>query len=435
MPALHSLHYRVHTRAFITLVLALAMVTVMLAESPHRALLREADAAQKAGDAERFIGKLEAARALRPDYPRGILLLARAYAAANRPVDALAALRSLADLGVTLPIEQDRPFAALRALPEFTAVARALASNAQPRGSATPAFSLTGQSGIIESLARDARGSWYFSDAHHRCLWRRDAAGALTRFSHDDDRLLGVFGLRVDDRAGVIWAGTSALPEMSGYTDADQGRAALVQFDLATGRVRHAFNVPADGRAHLLGDVYLTADGSVFASDSSAPIVWRLAPGAEKLERWLESDDFVNLQGMTAGADGRSLIVADYLNGLWKISLSDKSHALLPVPANSTLFGIDGLYTVPGGLVATQNGNSPLRVIRIDTDADDRPTGLQVLASGHENMSDVSLGTIADGHLYFIGNSGWSLFEKAGTKPTTRTVDILQTSLQPPASP
>jgi len=426
--ASHSLHFRVHTRVLLTLVIALAIATALWAEPAQSVLLRDAAAAQKSGDLPLQIAKLEAARALRPDYPRVVYVLARAYTSAGRPADALSSLRSLADMGLAFAVDRDASFAPLHDQAAFAALAASFAANARPHGTGRVAFPLPDRDGIIEGIARDADGNWYFGDVRNRCLWRRSHSGEVRRFS-DDSSLLGVFGLKVDQAHTAIWAGTSAVPEMKNATADEKGRAALVEFDLATGRVRRSFATPADGRDHLLGDVLLGADGSVFASDSTAPVIWRLPPGGKRLQRWIESDDFISLQGMASAPDGRSLVVADYANGLWRVSLADQAHVLLAPPRGATLFGIDGLYAVDGGLVAVQNGISPQRAVRITLDAGGRPVEVRTLEAGHPAMDDLSLGLVADGQFHFIGNSGWALFDPPSATPAPRAVSIFQTQI------
>ncbi len=404
-------------------------------EPPHLLLLREAGAAAKAGDTAGFITKLEAARTLRPDYPRVLYSLARGYTAAGRPDDALAALRELAAMGLNFDVAHDPALAALRDVPGFAALTQALSPRESPATGDRDetAWVITDVDGIIEGLAcHPATLQWYFSDVHNRCVWFRDIStgvGLLKKFSSEATPLLGVFGLKIDEAHNTLWAGTAAVPEMKGYTAADKGRAELVAFDLATGRVRHAFAVPADGREHVLGDVLLAPDGGVFTSDSVAPVIWRLAPGGARLEKWLEGDDFVSLQGMAFSPDGRDLIVADYANGLWRVNLASRAVALLPAPAHTTLFGIDGLYAAPDGLVAVQNGVNPQRIIRLALRPDGRPAGVRVLLAGLPAMSDVALGQVVAGRLQFIGNSGWSLYENPLATPAARAVTILSTPL------
>ena len=426
--ASHSLHFRVHTRVLLTLAVALIVAAVAFAAPTAPELLRDAAAARQAGDVAGVVARLEAAQALRPDYPRVIYGLARAYTAANRAGDALAQLAQLADMGLTFAIEKDAALQPLRDQEAFGRLTRRFAENSAPRGGGKVAFALPDRDGIIEGIAADAAGNWYFGDVRNRCVWRRDAAGRVTRFA-GDPALLGVFGLKADDARGVLWAGTSAVAEMKGGDAADRGHAALVEFELATGQVRRMWPVPADGRDHVLGDVLLLPDGSVFASDSLAPIIWRLAPHGQRLQRWLESADFSSLQGMAPSPDGRSLLVADYANGLWQVSLADQSHSLLRAPAGTTLFGLDGLYAVAGGLLAVQNGVNPQRIVRIALDAGGRPAGVQVLEAGHPAMDDVSLGVVSGGRFHFVGNSGWALFEAPGAAPAPRTVTVFATQI------
>jgi len=331
-------------------------------------------------------------------------------------------------MGLSYAIDQDPSLAALQPQAGFAALVRRFAANAGPQGAGRVAFHLPDRAGIIEGLARDAAGHWFFGDVRERCVWRLDPAGRLERFAADPS-LLGVFGLKVDDAHRALWAGTAAVPEMRGAGPESKGRAALVEFDLADGRVRHSAAVPADGREHVLGDVLLAPDGSVFASDSLAPVIWRLPRGGDRLQRWLESDDFVSLQGLALAPDGHDLIVADYANGLWRISLADQSHALLRPPTGATLFGIDGLYAVAGGLVAVQNGVAPQRIVRLRLDAAGQPAALTVVEAGHEAMNDVSLGAVAGDQFHFIGNSGWSLYEQPGATPAPRAVTVFQTRI------
>ena len=60
------------------------------------------------------------------------------------------------------------------------------------------------------------------------------------------------------------------------------------------------------------------------------------APGATQLEAWLKHDQFVSLQGLDFSADGKTLYVADYANGLWRVDLATRTPTLLAAPARAT---------------------------------------------------------------------------------------------------
>ncbi len=400
------------------------------AEPRHRELLSEATAAGKAGNFALAIQKLEASRALRPDYPRVVLNLARSYAAANQTEAALATLRSLVDMGLTIAIDQDPGLAAVRGAPEFASLVRDFAANGTARGPGATVLKLPGMTGITEGLAyRAVTGEWFFSDVRNRTVWRRDAVGAITRYSGETDALLGTFDLKVDEPRKLLWVSTSMLDEAAGYTAADKGRAELVAYDLTTGKLARRVALPVSPKGRALGSLVVAADGTVYATDSVTPAVWRIAAGAEVAEEFVAHPDFVSLQGLDFSADGRALLVADYGNGLWRVNLADRTAALLPPPADTTLFGIDGLAAVPGGLIAVQNGIAPLRVIRIHLGPGDRPDAVTVLEAGHSAMTDPTLGTVVNGAFVFIGNAGWELFAAPGARPAARDVLILSTPL------
>ena len=387
--------------------------------------LQEARIAAQKGDLPTAQTKLEAAQHLRPDSPRLLLALAQIYAAAGKPTPALAQLQELAAMGLVMEVDADPGLSRLLATAEAAPLRKAFAANRQPVATANATVALPGCDGIIEGVARDAHGNWYFSDVRNRCLWRRSSAGAVVRFTAPHDDLDGLFGLCVDESQGTLWAATSAVPEMIGDTNRAAHRAGLAEFDLASGTWRRTFFVPSDGRPHVLGDLLRLSDGSILLTDSAAPIVWRLAPQGQKLERWLESDDFSSLQGLAPAPDGHSLIIADYANGLWLVPLDGSAKSLLPPPPHTTLFGIDGLYSVPGGLLAVQNGLNPQRILRIELSGSAQPLSARILCTGRPGMNDFSLGTVVDGHLQFIGDSGWSQ-STADHGPSTRTVFLHQ---------
>ena len=242
-------------------------------------LAREATAAAEAKDPVTFLAKMEAAAALRPDFPRILVNLAAAQLAAEKPEDAIATLERLAALGTSSPVEKSEDFAALRPRKEFQAVVKKLAANLYPKGEGEVAFSLRSVTGLIEGIAwREKTGRFYFGDVNQRTVWLRDKEGALQRFTPEGDELLGVFGLAVDEANGALWAATSAVPAMRGFTPDQDGTAALAEIDLETGAVRRTIPVvrrSGDQYSHVLGDLALAPDGAVLVTDSGGPILWR----------------------------------------------------------------------------------------------------------------------------------------------------------------
>ncbi|HWA26978.1 MAG TPA: tetratricopeptide repeat protein [Lacunisphaera sp.] len=403
----------------VRLLLAFVLATSLGATPKYVYLMREAAEATKAGDDAAALAKLEEAAALRPDYPRLQLSLARTYVALERPDDALAALQRLADMNLQLKVTADASLAALQDSPEFKALADRLLKGPQFPPVGDTAFSLPDVDGIIECGLFDPGAQvWYFADVRNRCIWQRDSGGGLRKFTSDEDALDGVFKLELSPDRKTLWAATATVSAMTGADAEDGKRSALVAVDPRTGRVRDRFPVTKKGIKHLLGDFIVADDGSIYATDSMYQAVWRLQPEAKEkeFEVWLENENFMNLQGLAFANGGATLYVADYANGIWSVDVATKTPTLLTPPPNSSFYGIDGIYAVSGGLMAIQNGVTPQRVLRIEP-ASGGPSSATVVAVGRKDMNDLSLGTIVDGRLHFIGNSGWALFDPAPENP------------------
>jgi hypothetical protein len=441
-------------RLLVLLTFAFVLTLPLAAVPQHILLLREATAAANAGNHAAALAKMEAAAGLRPDYPRLLVNLAHLYATLQRPDDALAALQRIADMGLQMNVAADPDLSSLRDLPRFQTLAIRLAAEAPGKGADDEAaFTIADVTGIIESCFVDPETlHWYFSDVRNRCVWHRDVrtgVGQLKKFTSDEDTLDGVFKIALSPDRKTLWAATATVDVMAG-SDAENGqRSALVAIDFATGRVRARFPTPTDGHKHLLGDFVMAMDGSIYATDSMSPVVWRLPAGGEALEPWIESDEFLSLQGIAFDTTGQHLYVTDYANGIWRIDSATKSISRLTPPANTTFFGIDGLYSVPGGLLAVQNGVNPQRILRIALSpvgsslattsparSGQGPTlhgqilSVRILASGRPAMTDLGLGQVFNGRFHFVGNSGWSVFDPAPAKPpAARTVTIYSTSL------
>jgi sugar lactone lactonase YvrE len=427
---------------------ALAMweVNLAAAETPSAVqamkLAREGATAAEAKDSATYLAKMEAAAALRPDFPRILVNLAAAQVAAERPDDALATLDRLAALGMNSPVEKSDDFAALRSRKEFQAVVKKLTLNTYPKGEGELGFSLRDVTGLLEGIAwREKSDQFYFGDVNQRAVWVRKKDGSLQRFTPEGDELFGVFGLAVDESNGALWAATSAVPAMRGFTPDQDGTAALAELDLETGAVRRTIPVvrrPGDQHSHVLGDLALAGDGSVFVTDSGGPVLWRLAPGGAALEPFVEHPEFLSLQGIVI-LPGGIAILSDHANGLLRVDLASREVRRLESPPNTTLIGLDGLALSPEGHVfAIQNGLRPNRVLRLEFEgAAESIAAVVVVESAHMTMAAPSLGCFATGgDFFFIGNAGWTRFEDTGGKPSTpRTVPVFRTKQAPKKKP
>jgi hypothetical protein len=292
---------------------------------------------------------------------------------------------------------------------------------------AQPAFVLPSMTGLVEGIGhRPTTGAYYFGDVRLRCVWMRAADGTVTRFSVPDDRLLGVFRVAVDEARGALWASMGALEQMDGFGASYRGVGGLAELDLATGRVKRIALAPADGAPHLLGDFVQLADGTIYATDTTAPVIWRLAPGAAALEPFV-TGGFKSLQGITLAADARGLFVTDYRVGVLHVDLETKAVRTVTAPAGADLRGLDTLLRTPdGALVAIFNATPRQRILRLTLDAGATAiTAIDVLAADPA-MPDATLGTVVGDDLVFVADGGWNRFEPGAVDASPRPVPVLK---------
>lgn len=380
--------------------------------------------------------KLEAAIGLRPDFPQLHLDLAAARAGAGQEAEALASLGTYGRFGLYSPVERAPEFAGLRSRSGFQDLVKRIAANQHPKGSGEVAFSLRDVTGLIEGIAwREKTGEFLFGDVNARAVWARRKDGALRRLTPDDDTLFGVFGLVVDEAAGALWAATSAVPAMRGFSPELSGQAALAEIDLESGAVRRVLPIPraaGSEAGHQLTDLSMGEDGTVWAVDAGTPVLWRLPAGGGGLERAVESPEFFTLQAVVA-LPGGVLLVADQVNGLLRVDPARREARQLPPPPHVTLGDLNSLTLAPdGSVLALQSGVRPNRVLRIELEPDAEGVArVAVVESGHLAMGAPSLGCLgSQGDFYFVGNAGWSRFQSGDGAPTApRLVPVFRSKL------
>jgi sugar lactone lactonase YvrE len=208
---------------------------------------------------------------------------------------------------------------------------------------------------------------------------------------------------------------TAALPQTAGYSPSDSGRSAILRYDLESGRQTGRYTVPADGPPHAIGDLIVGGKGEVYATDSRAPVLYRVPSRGDTLERLVESPLFLSAQGLALAPDGRSLYVADYARGILRVDLRARSVSPVEAAEGVLALGIDGLYFHGGSLIGIQNGVAPHRVARFTlSPAGDRLVRATVLERAHPRYDEPTLGVLVGGDVYYIANAQWERFGEDG---------------------
>ena len=135
-----------------------------------------------------------------------------------------------------------------------------------------------------------------------------------------------MLGLALDPERRILWATTEGLPQARGLPAADRGRAAVLQYDLDSGRQLRRYDLPDDGQRHEPGDIALGPGGDLYVSDGGFGAVYVARPAGSGLETLVERGAFfASPQGPAATPDGRRLFVADYARGIGVVDLASRT--------------------------------------------------------------------------------------------------------------
>jgi sugar lactone lactonase YvrE len=402
------------------LLLAVLAPTVAVAQSDpvaeSRAHYRAAVQAYHARDLQAFLEHAREAQALRPAHGGVTYALASAFALTGDTAGALAALRHFAVLGYSADLAADSDFVRLRGNEAYAELARRLKHNGEPLIASRVAFELPDRDLLTEGIAHDAGDDvFYVGSVHQSKILRVTREGTVSELAPELPGRWAPLGLRLDRKGCSLWVAAAALPQTAGYSPSDSGRSAILRYDLHSGLLTARYDAPTDGMPHVIGDLIVTRSGDVYATDSRAPVLYRVPARGDSLERFVESPLFLSAQGLALAPDERSLYVADYSRGILRVDLGGRNVSLV-VAADSVLaLGVDGLYFHRGSLIGIQNGVTPHRVARFTlSPAGDRLLRAEVLERAHPRYDEPTLGVLVDGELYYIANAQWERYGEDG---------------------
>ena len=414
-----------HLRRFLALVaVALcAAPTVGSASGPEpnaRQLMQRAREAYDRGDRAAFLKDYEEIARLRPGDVWILYNLACARALNGQASGALAALEDVAAHRVAMDLAGEKDFESIRNTDGYRrVVAQMEALRKETIGyDAVPAFMIREKAVVAEGVAHDAATkAFYVASVNKGQVYRVGPDGKATVFLPSGSGPRSPLGLGVDSKRRTLWVVSETIPNLNGGKEGDPPDSALFAFDLDTGKLKKRYAPPASARPPRFDDLGVAADGRVYVNDGGGGRIYALAPGADALEVWLESDEMGGTQGLAPTPDGRTLYVSDYRN-LWRIDVASKKASRMAVPPDLALNGIDGLADSDGRLAAIQNGIEPHRAIVLDLSPDGAAiVRSRILVMNHPVLDEPTLGTIVDGVLYFSANNQGHRFQDPKNPP------------------
>jgi sugar lactone lactonase YvrE len=393
--------------------------------SQVHALYQQATAAYKQKDYKTYYARVTRLGELFPNDSEVIFRRAAASALTGRPADAERLLRSLAVRQAWFDVAGSPDFAAIRTSEAYRSTVAALAALKQrPVGAASVAFRLPEKDFIPEAIAWDAgTRSFLLSSVHRRKVVRLGKDGAARDLVPEASHGLGsAMGIAVDAPRRVLYVCSSIVKESRGARPTEIGTAALYAFHADSGKLLGRWPLGKGRTGHTCDSLVVSSAGEVYVSDGVTGEVLHLLRGGEGLATVIPPGTLVSAQSLAFPPGEKELFVADYGRGVFRVDLATGKAALLPIPADLDLDGIDGMvfHRDPRGdsLIAIQNGLEPARVLRLRlSPGRDRIARVETLARGLPLHDEPSLATVVDGVLYYVANSQWGKFDDDGKLP------------------
>jgi hypothetical protein len=342
-----------------------------------------------------------------PESARALRNLAWAEQKAGDREQAVKFLRQYASMGMTLDpggviYKSFVSSGMLDAVPE-------LKPNGAPVTSGSLVFSLKDPNLLVEDIGFDAESHRFFlTSVHEKKILECDSTGRCEDVVHSspDMPLNALLAIHVDAPREALWATSVGMNAQADFRPEYEGHSAVLKFDLRSHR-RTARYEPNDTREHALGDMTVASNGDAYISDGTSGDVYVIKHDGGRLETLVPAGVFVSPQTPALSGDESLLYVPDYSEGIAVINLKSGSTEWVKSENPTALNGIDGFYWTKTGLIATQNGTSPERVVRFRLSAYNRIDGFDVLEANWPGLGDPTHGVIVGSDFYFIVNSGW----------------------------
>jgi hypothetical protein len=376
----------------------------------------------ESGDAAAYLATAQTMYLFLNGSPLAALQLMSAEAFAGKPDEALYSFAQFVAMGqANEDVLKAKSFDPLRGLPGYKSIYADMATNNASKSAAAEAFRLQGTARIPEDIDYDPETKhFYISTVLGKQILQVNMAGRTKLFASAPDRW-PMMALKIDSRRRFLWATEVALDGFAAAAKQDWGRSAILQYDLGSGRLLHRIEGPPKA---ALGDMALAANGDPIISDGEHGGVYRVSRKTGSVVR-VDAGDFVSPQTPAVLADGKHMLVPDYVRGVALLDLNTKHVDWISTEGKHALSGIDGLYAVGHTLIATQNGTSPERVVRFAMAAPEtRVLSESIIERATPTLGDPTHGVVVGDYFYYIANSGWDVLDEHGNLREGKSLPI-----------
>lgn len=283
------------------------------------------------------------------------------------------------------------------------------------------AFKIAEKDIIPEGITYDPIGkAFYVSSINKKKILKITQAGTVSDFiKTGQDEFLEGLGMKVDN-AGRLWACNNTPEHESNHV------ANVHVFDLKTGKLVQKFQLN-DGKRHLFNDLYFTATGDAYITDSEGAALYVVKNGSDKLEEFIAPGKLHYANGISGTTDDTHLYVSTS-SGLGIAIVDLKTKDIQPLDAKYRVIGLDGLYRYKHRLIGMQNAFFPEAVMQITLSHDNFGADkIEFLTENQPEFDIPTTGVVAGDEFYFIANS--QLFQLIGNQGNIKDPATLKETL------
>lgn len=262
---------------------------------------------------------------------------------------------------------------------------------------------LPASSPFPESLTASADGSLFVSSITHGGVLKV-APGSQTAVPFvvpGEHGTRSTFGVLADDKRGVLWLASNDATAFGIKGPSTVEGSWIKAFDLKTGALKVSVRLPV--APAVANDVVVSDDGTLYITNTAAPQILRLKPGAAEIEVFVQDDALKGgLDGIAVADDG-NLYVNTFVSGeLFRVEVKGgQAGKVTKLKTSRALVHPDGLRRFKRDLVMVEGGGTVDR-IRMDGDS----AVIETLAEVTEPTSvwlTADRMWISEGHLSYLG--------------------------------
>ena len=163
----------------------------------------------------------------------------------------------------------------------------------------------------------------------------------------------------------TVWS--CMLTPIAGVTPVAR-HTSLIGSDFKTGKRKLRWDLP--GANTTCNDMAVGPDKALYISDTGNAKIYRLAPGAQAAELWLDNRLVTGIDGLTF-LNGVLYYNSVFFNNLYRVPVDAQGKAGTPVQIwmDAPVKGIDGLRTTKDGrMLQAENGSGKIHILTINGD-------------------------------------------------------------------